>query len=919
MKLTHTAGNILAAKVCVAAKHAGISLELVESAMAPHIPMYDVEGLCLELPSGARLFSSNVSVAYLLGKFDVASEASSDDDTIRWEESQLRPVVFGRLAHPNDQYLSKALPSKLDYIATLLDSHSFCGNPTAGDLALWAMLHTLTLCFPQANVPDAVTKYYESLMTLCGAAANALNVTNESVTQHSMNLGEYIHTQAIEEAKREVAAMTYARGEFGTAEKIGELIAEGEKSSKPQAQQKKAAVEEVGESFRMATEEEIVTAKTKFFRSGGDCEPVRVRDAIVLPKKDANERNILITSALPYVNNVPHLGNIIGCVLSADAYSRYTRVMGYNSVFICGTDEYGTTTETKALAEGMTPQQICDKYHALHAEIYEWFNIGFDKFGRTTTEKHTKIAQDIFLDLYHQDNLVNQTVMQLKCESCMRFLADRYVEGTCPTCGYEDARGDQCDACQTLINAIELINPRCKVCDRRPIETESKHLYLNIPKLSTDLKDWYADTNAKCPWSKSANSIMKSEFHVDNELQPRCVTRDLKWGTPVPLDGEMSSKVFYVWFDAPIGYISITANYTDDWKEWWYTPENNVELYQFMAKDNVTFHGVIFPTSLIGTGKPWTKVKHLNSVEYLNYEDSKFSKSRGIGVFGNDAQGTGIKADIWRFYLLWVRPENSDSVFSWGDFLACNNNILNNNLGNFVHRALMFVKNSFGGKIPESNPNDEDYNFIGIVNTELAKYTKLMEVCRIREAAYVAMDISRLGNQYLQTNKPWVLAKSDVKRCGTVVSLAANLAYLLATLIEPYMPESAKRLCGFLNLPMLSLNYGYYHSAISPGHEIGTPEILFSKIEQSTVDELRSRFAGVQSERDVAPVTDVAPADPAVVACLEGQIKTQGEAVRALKNADPVDKVAIGAEVQELLRLKKELAVLTGEKKTGKK
>lgn len=305
---------------------------------------------------------------------------------------------------------------------------------------------------------------------------------------------------------------------------------------------------------------------------------------VVLPK--AGERNVLITSALPYVNNVPHLGNIIGCVLSADIFARYSRMCGYNTLYVCGTDEYGTATETKALAENLTPREICDKYFEIHNAIYRWFGIGFDYFGRTSTSEQTKIVQELFLDLHKQGYIESKSVEQLLCEKCDKFLADRFVEGTCPHegCGYEDARGDQCDGCGKLINAIELIRPRCKVCNSAPVVRNSDQLFIDLPKIEPKLKEWIDTVDVK--WTNNAKVITKA--WIKEGLKSRCITRDLKWGIPVPLKG-YEKKVFYVWFDAPIGYISITNKYTKDWKQWWQPtdPSVKVELFQFMAKDNV--------------------------------------------------------------------------------------------------------------------------------------------------------------------------------------------------------------------------------------------------------------------------------------------------------------------------------------------
>ncbi|KNC80969.1 hypothetical protein SARC_06684 [Sphaeroforma arctica JP610] len=886
MKLTHTEGNILASKIVAAAKLKDIVLDVSQAATSDYF-MYDVEGLCLELPGGVKLFSSNAACAYLMGEFTEDTTKSTCNEIIQWEEAQFRPVVLGQIAVPDDAYLQKSYKVRMDTLSTMLPRlYNGTGNVSTADIALWAMIHVSTINVNNM-LSGPVAGYYERLNVVLGVAEN---ITKDSAKTTAEALKPFIDAKALEEFKRESAAAAYASTEYGTPDKVKELLGEATPTAKGNAKNDASDdKQDAGESFRAATEAEIESAKAHFCKTDGVSGEVRVRDSIVLPKKDPKERNILITSALPYVNNVPHLGNIIGCVLSADAYSRFTRVMGYNSVFVCGTDEYGTTTETKALSEGLTPQEICDKYHKLHADIYEWFNIGFDKFGRTTTPKHTKYV--------------------LCSISCVLVVCVWDVRMCTSTCLYSGV-SQHVHVCVSM----DVCYTRCAVLTIPVLQSgQFACLYISNERLAQVV--WNA--NRHIHWVRWGNvwcvhAYVYTVNFLHYNTKKHAIYHVFLRGTPVPLEGEWSSKVFYVWFDAPIGYISITANYTDDWKQWWRTPENNVELYQFMAKDNVTFHGVIFPTSLIGTGKDWVKVKHINSVEYLNYEDSKFSKSRGIGVFGNDAQDTGIKADVWRFYLLWVRPENNDSIFSWNDFLATNNNILNNNLGNFVHRALSFVNNTFNGAVPTAQPNEDDYKFIGLVNTELAKYIQRMEACRIREAAFAAMDISKLGNQYLQAQKPWVLAKSDIDRCGTVVSIAANLTHLLASLIHPYMPESAATLLKTLDLPMLSLNYGYFYASIPEGHPIGAPEILFSKIEQATVDELKVRFAGVQSERDQGAV-EMPPADPVAVAAIEAQIKAQGLVVRELKNAQPIDKTAIGTEVQELLRLKKELTKLTGE------
>uniref|UniRef100_A0A8D3DVQ0 Methionine--tRNA ligase, cytoplasmic n=1 Tax=Scophthalmus maximus TaxID=52904 RepID=A0A8D3DVQ0_SCOMX len=616
--------------------------------------------------------------------------------------------------------------------------------------------------------------------------------------------------------------------------------------------------------------------------------------SLSLPQE--GKRNILLTSALPYVNNVPHLGNIIGCVLSADVFSRYGRLRGWNLLFVCGTDEYGTATENKAREEGLTPQQICDKYHAVHACIYEWFQIDFDFFGRTTTEKQTEIAQNIFWRLHKHGFLVEDTVEQLRCESCQRFLADRFVEGTCPHCSYPEARGDQCDKCGRLINAVELREPQCKVCRQTPVVRSSKHLFLDLPKLEPQLEQWLDRSTSTGDWTANAKQITRSWLR--DGLKPRCITRDLKWGTPVP-HPDFKEKVFYVWFDAPIGYLSITANYTDQWEKWWKNP-SQVELYNFMAKDNVPFHSVVFPCSLLGAQDNYTLVSHLVATEYLNYEDTKFSKSRGVGVFGDMAKDTGIPSDVWRFYLLYVRPEGQDSAFSWADMATKNNSELLNNLGNFINRAGMFVTKFFEGCVPPMELQQEDKKLLALVSWELQQYIQLMDKVKIRDALKHILNISRHGNQYIQVNEPWKKIKggdAERQRAGTVTGVSVNIACLLSGMLLPYMPTVSQTIRDQLNAPQSCHNAmfegtGTFVCTLRAGHRIGTVSPLFQKLEVDQIEALKKRFGG---QNLLKP----------------GHLVCQGEKVRALK-AQKAEKAVVTAEVAKLLDLKKQLAAAEG-------
>ncbi|EGV63822.1 methionine--tRNA ligase mes1 [Yamadazyma tenuis] len=575
---------------------------------------------------------------------------------------------------------------------------------------------------------------------------------------------------------------------------------------------------------------------------------VKSNDESILPKE--GERNIIITSALPYVNNVPHLGNIIGSVLSADIYARYTKARNYNSLFICGTDEYGTATETKALEEKMTPRELCDKFSALHAEIYKWFGIGFDYFGRTTTDLQTEIAQDIFMKLFDNGFLEEKTTKQLYCETHKSFLADRYVEGTCPKCKYDDARGDQCDKCGTLLDPFELINPHCKLDNATPIPRDSTHIYLKLNDLEPELKVWVEEASEKGAWSKNTRNITQN--WLKQGLEPRCITRDLVWGTPVPLE-KFKEKVLYVWFDATIGYVSITANYfksknsTEDWKKWWRNPEH-VNLYQFMGKDNVPFHTVVFPASLIGTREEWTKVHHVSTTEYLQYEGGKFSKSRGVGVFGNNAKDTGIPASVWRYYLASIRPESGDSQFSWTDFVTKNNSELLANVGNYVNRIVKFVSTKYNGVIADfDTKNVENFKeFEKDINELLASYVESMEAVSLRRGLELAMAISARGNQFLQDNKlDNSLYENSPDKSDAVIGIGLNLAYLIGSLLSPFIPDTTTQINEILNAPTLTIP-DKFEIVLSGGHCIGKPQYLFKRIDEKKIEEWRALYGGKQ-------------------------------------------------------------------------
>ncbi|KFK24871.1 hypothetical protein AALP_AA8G035800 [Arabis alpina] len=576
-------------------------------------------------------------------------------------------------------------------------------------------------------------------------------------------------------------------------------------------------------------------------------------------------RNILITSALPYVNNVPHLGNIIGCVLSADVYARYCRLRGYNVIYICGTDEYGTATETKALEENCTPKEICDKYHAIHKEVYDWFDICFDKFGRTSTPEQTEVCQAIFKKLFENEYLSENTMQQLYCDTCNKFLADRLVEGSCPTegCNYDSARGDQCEKCGKLLNPTELKEPRCKVCQTTPRIRDTDHLFIELPALKDKLEKYIKKTSGS--WSQ--NAIQTTNAWLKEGLKQRCITRDLKWGVPVPHE-KYKEKVFYVWFDAPIGYVSITSCYTSEWEKWWKNPEN-VELFQFMGKDNVPFHTVMFPSTQLGTGENWTLMKTISVTEYLNYEAGKFSKSKGVGVFGNDVKDTNIPVEVWRYYLLTNRPEVSDTLFTWDDLQAKLTGELLNNLGNFVNRVLSFIAKpepaGYGSVIPDA-PGAESHpltqSLAEKVKILVKEYVDAMEKVKLKQGLKTAMSISSEGNAYLQASQFWKLYKEDKPSCAIVIRTAAGLVHLLAQLLEPFMPSFSREVFKQLDLPphfSLSDDSGDKPwENLPPSHKIGTPQPVFKELKDEEVQQYREKFAGSQADRRARDVVAAA-------------------------------------------------------------
>ncbi|KAK7024463.1 hypothetical protein SK128_027489 [Halocaridina rubra] len=862
-------------KVLIAAAISGNPVTVIENKNI-------TSGAILEVTEGNTVvhLHANSAVLYLLNNLG----NKVVEELIQWEASELKPVLLPYLVSVASGREDKALRSNLQQLLRdLCDcNHINAQEGNASSIVLFSSLLPL-LSEPCSR---SLLEEYPLLSSLI-QRLQEIKEFKDSVAvwyENGITLKPWIQQRAV----------PYCQ----TASTMSLLKLSSTSPGSPVDQAKPARAS--------------ITAKQLASAESSWLEPLKYYSSKLRGKSPVlpvvGENNVMITSALPYVNNVPHLGNIIGCVLSGDCFARFCRLRGDNVLYVCGTDEYGTATETKAIAEGLTPQQICDKYHAIHSKVYEWFNITFDYFGRTTTEAQTNICHDIFWDL-HKNGLISQdSVQQLYCGKCERFLADRFVEGTCPHlgCGYEDARGDQCDGCGKLINAVELSHPRCKLCSNPPSIKSSNHLFLDLPKAEEDLSNWLSSTSNE--WSSNAKVI--AETWVRDGLKSRCITRDLKWGTPVPLDG-FKEKVFYVWFDAPIGYISITASYTNEWEKWWKNPDQ-VKYYEFMAKDNVPFHSVVFPSMLLGTKRNWTKVSNLMATEYLNYEDGKFSKSRGVGVFGDQAIDTGIPSDIFRFYLLYLRPEAHDTAFSWIDLQTKNNSELLNNLGNFVHRALSFVLKFFGGIVPEANPKEADYQVMASINLELEAYIADLSANRQRDGLRCILSITRIGNQYIQEQEPYKLIKpdrstEDKERGATVTAVAANIVALVGIILDPYMPDTAKQIRTYFNNPPILEHLPSAFTCFLPsGHKIQEPKPLITQLNDETVKKLSEQFSG-------QPAMPKREADPNEIVKLEAQITEQGNKVRQLKSSGTAGKDVIATEVAMLISLKGQLAAMKGE------
>ncbi len=553
----------------------------------------------------------------------------------------------------------------------------------------------------------------------------------------------------------------------------------------------------------------------------------------------------LITTALPYANGPVHIGHLAGVYVPADIYVRYLRAKGEEVVFIGGSDEHGVPITIKAQKEGVTPQNIVDRYHSLIKKSFEEFGISFDIYSRTSSETHHKLSSAFFKKLYEDGKFIEKTSMQYYDEKAGQFLADRYITGKCPHCGNERAYGDQCEACGTSLNATDLINPVSAITGNTPQLKETKHWYLPLDQYENWLKEWILEEHKE--WKSNVYGQCKS--WLDNGLQPRAVTRDLDWGVPVPVEGA-EGKVLYVWFDAPIGYISATKDLTPDWEKYW--KDKDTRMIHFIGKDNIVFHCIIFPAMLKAEGS-YILPDNVPANEFLNLEGDKISTSRNWAVwlheYLEDFKG---KQDVLRYVLTANAPETKDNDFTWKDFQTRNNSELVAIYGNFVNRAIVLTHKYFSGVIPGRGVlNDYDQEVLAEIPAIIERVEKNLESFHFREALKECMNLARLGNKYLADTEPWKLIKTDEERIKTILNICLQITADLSALSEPFMPFSAAKLRGFLNMEPLAWDK-MGADVLPAGHRINEAGLLFDKIEDEEIQRQLDRLQATKKANELA-------------------------------------------------------------------
>lgn len=544
-----------------------------------------------------------------------------------------------------------------------------------------------------------------------------------------------------------------------------------------------------------------------------------------------NFKRTTVTSALPYANGPVHIGHLAGVYIPSDIYVRYLRLKGEEVLFIGGSDEHGVPITIKAKNEGVTPQHIVDRYHGIIKKSFEDFGISFDVYSRTSSKIHHEVASGFFKKLYDKGEFIEQTSEQYYDEEAKQFLADRYITGTCPHCKNERAYGDQCEACGTSLSPLDLINPKSAISGSIPVLKETKHWYLPLDKHEAWLRQWILEDHKE--WKSNVYGQCKS--WLDMGLQPRAVSRDLDWGIPVPVEGA-EGKVLYVWFDAPIGYISNTKELLPDtWEKWW--KDEDTRLLHFIGKDNIVFHCIVFPAMLKAEGS-YILPENVPANEFLNLEGDKISTSRNWAVWLHEyLQDFPGKQDILRYVLTANAPETKDNDFTWKDFQARNNNELVAVFGNFVNRSLVLTHKYFEGKVPARGELTEyDKETLKEFADVKLEVEKLLNVFRFRDAQKEAMNLARIGNKYLADTEPWKLAKTDMERVGTIMNISLQITANLAIAFEPFLPFSSAKLRGFINRPDFSWSELGSIDLLAAGHQTNTPELLFEKLEDDVIE-----------------------------------------------------------------------------------
>ena len=559
-----------------------------------------------------------------------------------------------------------------------------------------------------------------------------------------------------------------------------------------------------------------------------------------------NFKRTLVTAALPYANGGVHIGHLAGVYVPADIYVRYLRLKKKDVLFICGSDEHGVPITLRAKKEGCTPQDVCDRFHALIKKSFADFGISFDIYSRTTSKIHAETASDFFRTLYDKGVFVEKESEQYYDEEAKTFLADRYITGECPHCHFPKAYGDQCEHCGSTLSPNELINPKSAVSGSKPVLKKTKHWYLPLDKYQPWLEKWILEEHKE--WRPNVYGQCKS--WIDMGLQPRAVSRDLDWGIPVPVEGA-EGKVLYVWFDAPIGYISNTKELREDWETWWKDP--STRLVHFIGKDNIVFHCIVFPTMLKAEGS-YILPDNVPANEFLNLEDDKISTSRNWAVWLDeylvDFPG---KQDVLRYVLTANAPETKDNNFTWKDFQARNNNELVAVYGNFVNRALVLTDKYYGGVVPEQGElTDYDRQTISEFTGVKADVEKLLDEFRFRDAQKEAMNLARIGNKYLADSEPWKLQKTDPKRVETILNLSLQLVANLAIAFEPFLPFSSKKLRHMLNMEEFDWNDLGSTTLIAAGHKINKPELLFEKIDDAPIQAQVDKLLATKAANEAA-------------------------------------------------------------------